>query len=275
MTDKTNKDIWRYPMFNAKNTFKYAPIALLLVAAGIQAKTINKEFTVASGGLLKIETDVGAIDIDTHAKETVLITVEINGKNEDDMEVSFIKSGDNVSIKGDFERSGFSFGFGSNPIKVTYKVTLPQNYNVDINTSGGSIEIENLTGKVDAYTSGGSISLEDLQGDVDIKTSGGSLDLDNIIGKINAKTSGGSIKLKLPTNPSKDSNLKTSGGSITAYLAKDVAVNLTAKTSGGRVSSEFVVNGKTTKRSIEGTINGGGPELVLKTSGGSVRIKKI
>ncbi|WP_057832845.1 DUF4097 family beta strand repeat-containing protein [Colwellia sp. TT2012] len=260
-------------MFSVKNTFKYAPIALLLVTVGIQAKTINKEFTVASGGLLKIETDVGAIDIDTHAKEIVLITVEISGKNEDDMEVSFIKSGDNVSIKGDFERSGFSFG--SNHIKVTYKVTLPQNYNVDLNTSGGSIEIENLTGKVDAYTSGGSISLEDLQGDVDIKTSGGSLDLDNIIGQINAKTSGGSIKLKFPSNPTKDTKVKTSGGSITAYLAKDVAVNLSAKTSGGRVSSEFTVNGKTTKRSIEGTINGGGPELVLKTSGGSVRIKKI
>ncbi len=260
-------------MLNMKNTFKYAPIALLVMASGLQAKTYNEEFTVANGGLLKIATDVGAIDIETHAKETVLVQVEISGENEDDMSVHFKKSGDNVSIKGDFDRSGF--GFGNSHIRVTYKITLPENYNVDLNTSGGSIEIENLIGKVDAYTSGGSISLEDMQGDVDIKTSGGSLDLDNIIGEINAKTSGGSIKLKLPTNPTKDSRVKTSGGSITAYLAKDVAVNLSAKTSGGRVSSEFTVNGTTKKRSIVGTINGGGPELVLKTSGGSVRIKEI
>jgi hypothetical protein len=260
-------------MLNAKNTFKYAPIALLLMAGGLQAKTINKEFTVANGGLLQITTDVGAIDINTHTKETVLIEVDISGKNEDDMEVSFKNNADNVTIKGDFDRSGF--GFGSNQIRVSYKVTVPQNYNVNLDTSGGSIEIENLKGEVDAHTSGGSISLEDMEGDVDIKTSGGSLDLDNIIGKINAHTSGGSIKLKLPTNPTKDSKVKTSGGSITAYLAKDVAVNLSAKTSGGRVSSEFTVNGTTKKRSIVGTINGGGPELVLKTSGGSVRIKEI
>ena len=200
-----------------------------------------------------------------------MVEVEITGKNEDDMDISFKKSGDDVSIKGDFERSGF----GNNHIRVTYKVTLPQTYNVDLNTSGGSIEVEDLVGEVDAYTSGGSISLEDIQGNVDIKTSGGSLDLDNIIGKIDAHTSGGSIKLKLPTNPTKDSKVKTSGGSITAYLAEDVAVKLSAKTSGGRVSSEFIVDGKTTKRSIEGTINGGGPKLVLKTSGGSVRIKEI
>ena len=255
------------------NTFKYAPIALLLMAGGLQAKTINKEFTVANGGLLKIATDVGAIDIETHAKETVLVEVEITGKNEDDMEVSFKNNGDDVTIKGDFDRSGFSFG--NNHIRVTYKVTLPQTYNVDLNTSGGSIEIEDLEGEVDAYTSGGSISLEDIQGNVDIKTSGGSLDLDNITGKIDAHTSGGSIELKLATKPTKDSKVKTSGGSITAYLVKNVAVNLSAKTSGGRVSSEFTVDGKITKRSIEGTINGGGPELVLKTSGGSVRIKEI
>ncbi|AAZ24284.1 DUF4097 family beta strand repeat-containing protein [Colwellia psychrerythraea] len=260
-------------MLKMNNTFKYAPIALLLMAGGLQAKTINKEFTVANGGLLKIATDVGAIDIETHAKETVLVEVEITGKNEDDMEVSFKNNGDDVTIKGDFDRSGFNFG--NNHIRVTYKVTLPQTYNVDLNTSGGSIEIEDLEGEVDAYTSGGSISLEDIQGNVDIKTSGGSLDLDNITGKIDAHTSGGSIELKLPTKPTKDSKVKTSGGSITAYLVKNVAVNLSAKTSGGRVSSEFTVDGKITKRSIEGTINGGGPELVLKTSGGSVRIKEI
>ncbi len=260
-------------MIIVKNSFKIAPIALLLMTTFVQAKTYNEEFTVANGGLLKLVTDVGAIDIETHAKEMVLVEVEISGKNEDDMSVHFKKNGDNVSIKGDFDRGGF--GFGNSHIRVTYKVTLPENYNVDLDTSGGSIEIENLTGKVDAHTSGGSISVEDVEGDVNIKTSGGSLDLDNIIGKINAKTSGGSIKLKLPTNPTEDSKVKTSGGSITAYLAKDVAVNLSAKTSGGRVSSEFAVNGTTKKRSIVGTINGGGPELVLKTSGGSVRIKEI
>jgi DUF4097 and DUF4098 domain-containing protein YvlB len=260
-------------MLNAKNTFKYGPIALLLIAGGLQAKTINKEFTVADGGLLKITTDVGAIDINTHTKETVLIEVDISGKNEDDMEVSFKNNAANVTITGDFDRSGF--GFGSRQIRVNYKVTLPQNYNVNLDTSAGSIEIENLKGEVDAQTSGGSISLEDMEGDVNIKTSGGSLDLDNIIGKINAHTSGGSIKLKLPTNPTKDSKIKTSGGSITAYLAKDIAVNLSAKTSGGRVSSEFIVNGTTRKHSIVGTINGGGPALVLKSSGGSVRIKEI
>jgi len=260
-------------MLKVQNSFKVAPIALLLMATCVQAKTINKEFDVASGGLLKLTTDVGAIEIDSHAKATVLVEVKIGGKDEDNMQINMKHSGDDVSINGDLDRSGF--GFGSTSIRVTYKVTLPENYSIDLDTSGGSIEVEDLKGKVNAHTSGGSISVEDVEGDVNIKTSGGSLELENIIGEINAKTSGGSIKLKLPKNPTKAAKVKTSGGSITAYLTKDVAVNLTAKTSGGRVSSEFDVNGSTSKRKIEGTINGGGPQLVLKTSGGSVRIKEI
>jgi len=260
-------------MLKIQNSFKYAPIALLLMAGGLQAKTYHKELNVADGGLLKLETDVGTIDIDSHAKNTVLVEVEISGNDEDKMRVDIKKSGDDVLINGDLNRSGF--GFGSTSIRVSYKITLPENYNIDVDTSGGSIEIEDLKGKVDAHTSGGSISVEDVEGDVSIKTSGGSLELENIIGKINAKTSGGSIKLKLPNSPIQETRVKTSGGSITAYLAKDVAVNLSAKTSGGRVSSEFSVNGQIEKRSIKGTINGGGPELALKTSGGSVRVKEI
>ena len=211
------------------------------MAGGLQAKTYNKELNVAAGGLLKLETDVGSIDIDTHAKDSVLVEVEISGSDEDKMRVDIKKSGDNVSIHGDLDRSGF--GFGSTSIRVTYKITLPENYNLDVDTSGGAIEIEDLKGKVNAHTSGGSISVEDVEGDVNIKTSGGSLDIENVIGEINAKTSGGSIKLKLPNNPIQDTKVKTSGGSITAYLAKDIAVDVSAKTSGGRVSSEFAVNG--------------------------------
>ena len=260
-------------MLKINNTFKYAPIALLLMATGLQAKTYNEELNVAAGGTLKLETDVGAIDIDTHTKDTVLIEVDISGSDEDKMRVDIKKSGDDVKINGELNRSGF--GFGSTSIRVTYKITLPESYNLDVDTSGGAIEIEDVKGKVNAHTSGGSISVEDVEGDVNIKTSGGSLELENIIGEINAKTSGGSIKLTLPNDSIQDTKVKTSGGSITAYLAKGIAVDLSAKTSGGRVSSEFAVKGDIDKRSINGTINGGGAKLQLKTSGGSVRIKEI
>lgn len=258
-------------MLTLRKIVKYSPIALVLVAGCLQAKTYNKELNVAAGGVLKLATDVGAIDIDTHSKDMILVEVDISGKDEERMRVDINKSGDNVNINGEINRNGS----GSTSIRVTYKITLPENYNVKLDTSAGAIKVEDLKGEVNAHTSGGSILVEDVEGDVNIKTSGGSLTLENIIGEINAKTSGGSINLKLPHSSIQDTKVKTSGGSITAYLAEDIAVDVSAKTSGGRVTSEFPVNGAIKKRAINGTINGGGAKLYLKTSGGSVRLKKI
>lgn len=251
----------------------FATLALSLFASAVQARTIEKSFDVGDGGLLKLETNVGALKIDTHSASTVLVEVEIDGKNEDKMKVSFDNSGNDVTVTGERENNnGF---WGSNRLKVTYHITVPKNYNLDVDTAGGSIRISDLNGKVDAHTSGGSISLGSIDGLVDINTSGGSINVDEVTGTIRAHTSGGSVTAKISKQPTGDSKLTTSGGSITVYLAPDIAVDLSARTSGGRVRSDFDVNGTTKKKSIRGTINGGGPELVLKTSGGSVRIKEM
>ncbi|NQY34192.1 MAG: hypothetical protein HRT37_04315 [Alteromonadaceae bacterium] len=254
---------------------KYAPLAVVLLAMGVQADTIHKEFNVSKGGLLTIETDVGAIEIESHNKNTVLVEVHIDGRDEDKMVVDFKSTGDDVIISGELERNGSSFFNGHSRLKVKYTVTVPQQYNLDLNTSGGHIDIENLDGEIDARTSGGSISLTHVHGDIDVKTSGGAIDADDVTGKIIAHTSGGSIRAKLLKSPEGDSKFSTSGGSISAYLAKDIAVELYAKTSGGRVSSELDVNGSIKKRQIKGSINGGGPDLIFKTSGGSIHINEL
>jgi len=255
------------------------PIALILMTTFVQAKTINKSFDVQQGDQLALEADIGSIDINTHNKNTVLVNIEIDGQNQDSVKVNFNHTADKVFINSELKskRKGLISGlFGGNyNAKVTYNITVPESFNVNIDTSGGSINIEDLTGKINAHTSGGSITLEEITGAVDIETSGGSITLNDILGAINAHTSGGSIKVKLPNGPISDSDIRTSGGTITAYLAKDIALDIIAKTNGGRVSSEFNVNGISSKQSIKGSINGGGAKMILKTSGGNVHIKKI
>ena len=61
-----------------------------------------------------------------------------------------------------------------------------------------------------------------------------------------------------------------------AELAAKVGVTLDASTSGGRVSvSDVAVTAnQVSKTSIRGTVNGGGPGLKARTSGGSIIIKR-
>jgi hypothetical protein len=53
-------------------------------------------------------------------------------------------------------------------------------------------------------------------------------------------------------------------------------MDVNAKTSGGRVHTDFKValSGEISKRSMKGEMNGGGPELYLRTSGGSIYLRK-
>jgi hypothetical protein len=146
----------------------------------------------------------------------------------------------------------------------------------DLATSGGSIRIGRVDGNVMAGTSGGSIHIEAARGRVQASTSGGGITVDEVFGEIDASTSGGSISAKITKQPEGPCRLSTSGGSINVSLAPGIKVDLNASTSGGRVRSEIdvLVKGEMGHSSMRGQINGGGPELYLRTSGGNININK-
>jgi len=148
---------------------------------------------------------------------------------------------------------------------------------VELKTSGGSITIGEVDGNILAHTSGGSISIGKTKGEIDVSTSGGSIKADEVMGPIKARTSGGSIKASILSQPSSDCRLTTSGGTITVYIAENIGFNVNARTSGGRVHTEFpvTIQGEISRSSLNAKINGGGPELYLHTSGGSIYINKV
>ncbi len=280
-------------------------------------ETETKSFKVGAGGTLTIDTEQGSIEIVARGRKGV--TVEVTKKlplgwfgDQDDLNefmVEYDQSGDNVKITGRFLDS-HSWGRHNRRLMVHYKVTVPEKYNLDLETSGGSITVSDLEGKVEVRTSGGSLDLGDIDGSVNARTSGGSISLSGssgqaelktsgggitvglvgasleaktsggsihvkeVQGAVNAETSGGSITAQLAKQPEQDCKLETSGGNITVYLAEDVAVNLDASTSGGGLWSDVSINtkGRIRSGSLRGTINGGGPELYLHTSGGSIKI---
>jgi DUF4097 and DUF4098 domain-containing protein YvlB len=144
-------------------------------------------------------------------------------------------------------------------------------------TSGGGISVGNTNGPVEVKTSGGSIQLARVNGDVVARTSGGGITIEDAAGKVDAHTSGGSIHATMSRQPSADSSLKTSGGGVTVLLAPSVAVDLDAESSGGGVRADVpvTVQGTQDEDSVRGRINGGGPRLVLRSSGGGIRVKRM
>jgi hypothetical protein len=301
-------------------------LAAILLIPGLSAdgaETIKRSFTVGDSGQLEVNTDVGSIEVRASGSGQVTVEVRRSGSRADELEVDFSQSGNDVSVHADLPRKGW---FGGRSAKVRFIITVPERYNLDLNTAGGSISVSDLegearvktsggslsfgdiTGSVWGRTSGGSISLDGCSGDADINTSGGSItigDVDGevvahtsggsisigrarasvdadtsggsirvkeVMGPISANTSGGSVSAYISEQPDADCRLTTSGGGITVYLADDVAVDISAQASSKVHCDLDLSDSHRGKRSLSGKLNGGGPELYLRTSGGSVSI---
>jgi DUF4097 and DUF4098 domain-containing protein YvlB len=283
--------------------------------------SINKTFQVAPGGRLTLDVNFGSIEVSTSADKEVHIEVLRKVKTSDSKkaeeilknhQVDFRQEGNDVSVKT--LNSGMSFWRNfSNHLEVRYVITVPQKYNVDLKTAGGSISVNELegqvisktsggslhfghiqgpvsgktsggsitvlecSGKVDVNTSGGSLNLGKIAGPLNAHTSGGSIQIDEVMGDVRASTSGGSIRATISKQPSSDCELSTSGGSIHLNLNKDLNLNLVAKANGGSVHTDvpITIQGTLSKSSVQGKMNAGGPELFVETSGGSVYINKL
>jgi Toastrack DUF4097 len=145
----------------------------------------------------------------------------------------------------------------------------------DLQTSGGSILVGRMGGDVKTHTSGGSITIEKSRGSIIAETSGGSIKVEEAMNSIEAITSGGSISAFISKQPGENCRLETSGGSVNVTLAEDVALNIDARSHSGKVNSELAVsiNGNKSDDWLRGTLNGGGVELYLRTSGGNIYLQ--
>jgi Putative adhesin len=146
-----------------------------------------------------------------------------------------------------------------------------------LRSSGGDLDLGTVSGATEATTSGGDIRVQRADAKLVVKTSGGDITLHQIGAATEARTSGGSIHATLVAQPAAESIFSTSGGEVDIAMHDGIRVDLDAKTSGGRVENEFpvTIRGTTSRSELQGKINGGGPSLVLRSSGGSIALRRI
>ena len=304
------------------------PLACALVLGGMatlaQAKitrTVEKTFAVQAGGHLTAQTQGGFISVKSDDINEVRITAtqvidadseEAANKLLEKLSLSLEQKGNDISAVSSYQKR-IGLGWGSwPPVQVSYTITVPRSFNLQLNTSGGYIKVGSVKGTVKARTSGGDLVFERIDGELDGKTSGGSVTLKEGTARANlstsggdiqidraggptsvstsggdiriqsasqlldAHTSGGSVSAKLTEAPRQDMTLKTSGGDVSVSVPRAAAFELDASTSGGEVDATSLnlsnVTGNKSKTKLSATVNAGGPKLVLRTSGGDIRV---
>jgi hypothetical protein len=145
-------------------------------------------------------------------------------------------------------------------------------------TSFGSVSAERINGNLTVENTNGSVTARNVKGDASVKTSFAGVTLEAIGGKITVDNQNGAISVTAvrPGSRCRDISLKTSFSSIRVRVPDGLGYNLTARTSFGRISSELPVSatGSIGGDTLNGTIGGGGCQLQLTDSNGSIEIAK-
>lgn len=309
--------------------FLFGCVAAFALTATLSAKIvreITETYEVTPGGQVFLKIPVGDIEVHAGSGDTATITAKLVFPHSDtesevdeileelDLQMEQTDEGFRVTaerVQG--KKSGWLRWGNSNRVYVDVKVVVPTEYNVEARTSGGDIEVENLTGHVVAKTSGGDIEIGHVKGGVEISTSGGDIRVEHAVGEVRAHTSGGDVEIDEAEGPvtastsggdvhigrvvgrlsastsggdvsahidgplSEDADLGTSGGDVTVWIDEAVGVYLDARTSGGDVTAKGITlkidGGGYGKSKLSGEVNGGGPRLKLRTSGGDIRVK--
>jgi len=213
---------------------------------GVFVKTSGGSITVSGTGQPRIEIYVHGNNNSDLSKE------EIKKRLEDDyqLEVSVTNHELHALARRKHE-NGFNWDWRKQ-LSISFKIYVPKEVNTELETSGGSIHLDNLSGNENFSTSGGSLHVEALNGRIKGETSGGSIEVSNSGDDLNLETSGGSIKAM---DCHGKIRLETSGGSLHLENLKG---NIVANTSGGSIHGD----------NIEGELNTG-------TSGGSVELMRM
>ncbi|PJJ84911.1 DUF4097 family beta strand repeat-containing protein [Mucilaginibacter auburnensis] len=206
-----------------------------------------------SGGSISVTGNTGSeARVEVYIKgqgNKNLSKADIDEKLKDDYTLDISTTGNKLNAIATQKNKMFNW---SNGLSVSFKIYVPKNVSTNLNTSGGSISMNDLNGNHDFSTSGGSLNLNLLTGNINGRTSGGSITVNNSKNQIKLNTSGGSIKAQ---NCSGNISLSTSGGSLSL---NDLNGTVEANTSGGSVNAMNIIG-----------------ELITHTSGGSMALQNI
>jgi hypothetical protein len=92
---------------------------------------------------------------------------------------------------------------------------------------------------------------------------------------LKADTSGGNIRAAVAGALQEDCLLTTSGGTVRVTVDKAAAFRLDASTSGGSVDAGGLTleQASRSRLRLAGAVNGGGPLLKLRSSGGGIVVR--
>lgn len=261
---------------------------------------INESFNVSTDASLKLDIDIGTINVRTTESEVVNVIVHRSAQLKvdrhaaeilKDLDVTFDQQEKELQIKAKFKEGKWHWKETSDRLDINFEVTVPQTLReVILKTGGGDISVadvhgivqsrtakgglqfENITGSVFGHTGHGNVRLTKCKSDVRVETLRGNIEINENVGRVDTITSGGDVRCIDVVGAISG---ETSGGNIKLIRCKGGAK---IEASGGRIDLEN--DGPVTAKTLGGSINADisgqlQDDSMLEASGGDISVLLI
>lgn len=247
------------------------PLAVALAGCDVSLGNLTARATdewthtypLTPGGEVRIVNTNGRIDVEGVDGSTLEVRAERIARGATDSAAKELLP--RIVIKEDVKpdrvtleterMSGIMIGAG---FEVRYHVRAPKNALVNVTNTNGQVVVNALSGKVIAHTTNGAVKGTNLTGGVD------------------GETTNGSVSIDMASLGRERVSLETTNGSVTLMLPEQAKATVSASVTNGGINVGSLDNFEVTEKSrrrLEGKMNGGGAEVALHTTNGSIRVR--
>lgn len=268
-----------------------AMASVLPLPAAAQTRDFNETVPLAAGGRLRVEGSKGSITITSWDREEVEIRARIEASGDVDADyarrtvdattIDVTGTSQSVSIRSNYDdvprRSSFWRGNSRSIPDIHYVIRAPRRLNVSVESDRGPTVLSGFDGQITLDADRGDIDLRDLSGEIRIAIDRGSdSQVAAIRGSFDIEADRTNIRMHdiLIENSSR---LEIDRGNVEIEVGASQGLTLRAELSRrASFDSELPLTlGSLDGEDFKGTINGGGPELVIESDRGSVRLSAV
>ena len=222
----------------------------------------RKTYDLQPGGHVEISNVNGKIEVEPSSGNAVEVVAVKSARGSSSeaakdalsrIEIKETASPGNIRIETQMQRGSL---FSGSNLGVEYTVRVPAGADVKFSTVNGGIEVSGLKGRIILETTNGGIKAREISGAIDASTTNGGVEVDL------AQLAEPGVKLGC-----------TNGG-IRLRLPSDARATISARiTNGGIDTSGLQVDTtETSRRRLQGRINGGGTRVDIEGTNGGIRI---
>ena len=224
----------------------------------------RRSYELRAGGSMEVQNVNGAITVEPSSGNTVEVVAVKRARGAspeaarealERIEIVESVSPSAIRLETRYPRQSPLFQ-GGGGAEVRYTLKVPAAAEARFRTVNGGIEVTGLMGSVTVQTTNGGITARGIGGPLDASTTNGGLDVDV------TEVAGAGVKLEC-----------TNGG-IKLRLPSDARATISASVTNGGIETDglAVETTETSRRRLEGRLNGGGPAVHLRGTNGGIRL---